>query len=68
MDVQTILEKAKRLAQESGLTYQEIGVRMGYPKGSARQVAWKFLHSKNPSVAMLLRFAKALEINVKELL
>ena len=68
MDVQTILEKAKRLAQESGLTYQEIGVRMGYPPKSARQAVWNFLNGKNPSVAKLTRFCEAMGVEPGELL
>lgn len=63
-----ILENAKRLARDSGLTYQEIGERMGYPKESARQSAWQFLHGANPSAAKIRRFAKAMGVETSELL
>jgi len=67
-NAQTVLLKAKRLAKKSGLTYQEIGVRMSYPPESARQSVGQFLNSTNPSVAMLKRFAKALGVKPGELL
>lgn len=63
----TILQKAKQAVVESGLTYEQIGMKMGHPKESARQSAWQFLNSKNPSLAMLLRFAKAMEIDVRDM-
>jgi len=68
MKAQIILEKARLVATESGLTYQQIGERMSYPPKSARQSAYQFLHGTNPSAAMLLRFAEAIGIDVKDLL
>ena len=67
MNAQTILQKARLAAVESGLTYEQIGVKMGHPKKSARQSAWQFFYSKNPSVAMLMRFCEAMEIDVRDL-
>ncbi len=61
----TILQKA---ALKSGLTYREMGVRMGYPQKSARQAVWNFLNRKNPSVATLKRFAKAIGVEAGSLL
>ena len=68
MNTQTILIKAKQLAKESNLTYQQIGEKMGYPPESARKSVSQFLNGKNPSVAMLLRFAAAIGVEPKELL
>jgi transcriptional regulator with XRE-family HTH domain len=68
MNEQDVLKKARRLVKKTGLTYQQVGERMGYPPESARQSAWRFLNVTNPSVAMLLKFAKAMNIDVKELL
>lgn len=62
------MKKAKKLAQKSGLSYRQLGVRMGYPSESARQSVWQFLHGTNPTIAKLQRFAKALGVNVGELL
>ena len=66
-NVQSVLDTARGLAQDSGLTYQEIGIRMGYPPESARQSVSQFLNGKNPTLAMILRFAEALGIEPKEL-
>jgi len=63
-----VIPKVRKIVEKSGLTYQEIGVRMLYPKSSARQSVSQFLKGKNPTVAMLQRFAKAMKIDVKELL
>jgi transcriptional regulator with XRE-family HTH domain len=68
MDVQTVLENAKRLIEDSGLTYQQVGKRMGYPPKSARQSVWKFLNCTNPSIPMLVRFATAMGVEARELL
>jgi transcriptional regulator with XRE-family HTH domain len=68
MNEPTTLEKARSLIRESGLTYEQVGRRMGYPPESARQAVWKFLGSTNPSVSMVKRLAKALGVDVKELL
>ena len=67
-NVQSVLRKAKRLVQDSGLTYQKIGERMGYPPESARQAAWKFLNGTNPSVAKFIQFAEAMGVEPGELL
>ena len=61
----TMLQKA---ALKSGLTYREIGVRMGYPQKSARQAVWNFLNRKNISVATLKRFAEAVGVEPGSLL
>jgi transcriptional regulator with XRE-family HTH domain len=63
-----VLERAKRAVKKSGLTYREIGVRMGYPPESAKSSVGQFLNSTNPTVSMLLRFCKALGIRAKDLL
>jgi transcriptional regulator with XRE-family HTH domain len=68
MNVQRVLQKARQLAKESGLTYQQIGELMGYPPESARQSVGQFLNGSNPSVAMLLRFAKAIGAKPRDLL
>jgi transcriptional regulator with XRE-family HTH domain len=53
---------------KSGMTQQELGGRMGYAPGSARQAVSQFLKSGDPQISMLRRFAKALRISVKSLL
>ena len=63
-----ILAKARRAVARSGLTLQQLGVRMGYPPESARQTVSRFLHSRNPTVAMMRKLAKALGVELGELL
>jgi transcriptional regulator with XRE-family HTH domain len=53
---------------KSGMTQQELGERMGYAPGSARQAVSQFLKSGDPQISMLRRFAKAIGISVKTLL
>ena len=68
MNVKTILKNARDAVKESGLSYLEIGLRMGHPRASARQSVSQFLRGNNPSVRRLLRFAKALGVDAKDLL
>jgi transcriptional regulator with XRE-family HTH domain len=63
-----IMAKAREAIAVSGLTYQQIGERMGHPPNSARQVVYQFLQSKRPTLAMLERFAKAVGVDTKALL
>jgi transcriptional regulator with XRE-family HTH domain len=53
---------------KSGMTQQELGERMGYAPGSARQAVSQFLKSGDPQISMLRRFAKAIGISVRSLL
>lgn len=41
---------------------------MGYPPETARQSAFQFMKSGDPRISMLRRFAKAMEMDVKDLL
>jgi hypothetical protein len=62
--------KAVRAAFErSGLSLDELGVRMGYGKNIARKSAWQFVNRTNdPRFSMLRRFASAVGIELAELL
>ena len=64
----TFEKKAKRLLAESGLTYSEVGKRMGFHPDSARQMVYRFLNGRNPSASMASKFAKALGKSVEEVL
>jgi transcriptional regulator with XRE-family HTH domain len=68
MTEQDVLRKAKKLAKKRGLTYQQIGEAMGCPPESSRQSVSQFLNSKNPTVKMLIRFAKAIGVEPRDLL
>jgi hypothetical protein len=63
------LRKANLLFVKSGRSLDELGLAMGYPKTTARQSVWQFLSkTTDPRLSMLRRFAKAMRIDVKDLL
>jgi transcriptional regulator with XRE-family HTH domain len=62
------MRKVRKLFEQSGLTQQELGEKMGYAPTSARQAVSQFLRSGDPQIGMLRRFAKAMKVNVESLL
>jgi len=61
----------RRAAEECGMTQEEIGLRMGYSRGGARQAVSRLLNSESgtdPRLSTLLAFAKALGRPLKEIL
>ncbi len=68
---QAIRERLRRAAEESGLTQEEIGLRMGYTKSGARQAVSRLLNAEadhDPRLSTLLSFARAVSRSLKELL
>lgn len=66
----TVRKKLRRAAEESGLTQEEIGVRMGYSKDSARKAVSRLLNMEvdyDPRLSTLLAFARALRVPLKDL-
>jgi transcriptional regulator with XRE-family HTH domain len=61
-----IMEKVRAIAAKSGLTQQQIGMKMGYPKASARQAFWRFLQSESPTWGNVMKFADAMGVDRKE--
>jgi hypothetical protein len=54
--------------EKSKLSLDELGVKMGYPKATARKSAWQFLNQTNdPRLSMLRKFADAVGCSVKSL-
>jgi transcriptional regulator with XRE-family HTH domain len=69
--VTIIRDKLRQVAKESGMTQEEIGVRMGFPKASARQVVSRLLNPEieyDPRLSTLLLLANALGKSLKDLL
>ena len=62
------MAKIRAIVTKSGLTQQEVGLRMGYPPESARQSISQFLKGTNPTIDVLVRFADAMGIDMKDLL
>ena len=60
--------KVRALYEKSGLTMNDLGVKMGYDVETARQSVFQFLKSNDPRVSMLRRFAKAMDVPLSDLL
>lgn len=63
-----VMESIRKRIADSGMTYQELGERMGYAPTTARQAVSQFLKSGDPRVSMVRKFAAALGISVQTLL
>lgn len=64
-----VMDAVRARFEKSKLSLEEVGLRMGYPKDTARKSAWQFIHRTNdPRITMLRRFAKAVGAQVKDLL
>ncbi len=64
-----VMAEVRKRFQDSGLSLQELGIKMGYPVASARKSAWQFIgKTDDPRLSMLTRFAKAMGISAKSLL
>jgi transcriptional regulator with XRE-family HTH domain len=63
------MERVRSRFEKSGLSLEELGMKMGYEKDSARKSAWQFLYkTRDPRLSMLCKFAKAAGVSVKSLL
>jgi len=63
-----VMDAVRQRFEQSGLTLQALGDKMGYPAESSRQSVAQFLKSGDPQISMLRRFAKAVGISVATLL
>ena len=64
-----VMGKVRAKFTESGKTYDELGLAMGYKADTARKSAWQFVaRTTDPRLSMLLKFAEAMGIDAKELL
>jgi transcriptional regulator with XRE-family HTH domain len=63
-----VMQAVRDRFEKSGKTQQELGERMGYPPGTARQSVSQFLKSGDPQISMLRRFAEAVNISLATLL
>lgn len=68
--VEAVREKLRRAVEDSNLTYEEIGLRMGFGKASARAAISRILSPKSdhdPRLSTLLALANALGRSLNEL-
>jgi transcriptional regulator with XRE-family HTH domain len=56
---ESAMDRIRRVFERSGMTMQQLGEEMGYPKESARKSVSQFLKSDDPRVSMVERFARA---------
>jgi transcriptional regulator with XRE-family HTH domain len=69
--VTSIRERLRQAAKDSGMTQEEIGLRMGFGKDSARKAVSRLLNTENdydPRLSTLLALAKALNRPLKDLI
>jgi transcriptional regulator with XRE-family HTH domain len=69
--VMTVRQKLRRAAEESSLTQEEIGLRMGFSKDSARKAISRLLNTgveHDPRLSTLLAFASAINRSLKDIL
>ena len=63
-----VMERVRAMFEASGKSLEQLGREMGY-EDTARQSAWQFLRkTTDPRLSMLRRFAKAMGVDVRELL
>jgi len=63
------LAKAEKLLKDSGMTLEELGVKMGYPPATARASVWQLFNKvADPRLSSLEGLADALGVKVKDLL
>jgi len=65
-----VRNRLRDAASKSGMSQEEIGLRMGFRKGGARQAVSRLLGQENydPRLSTLLAFAEAVQKPLKELL
>jgi hypothetical protein len=67
MDSETdpVMTVVRARFEKSKLSLDELGIKMGYPKDSARKSAWQFIQKTNdPRVSMLRKFASAVGVRL----
>jgi len=70
-DIKRVRNNLRRLAIESGMTQEQIGVGMGFSKASARQAVSRLLNPDldyDPRLSTIISFAKALNKRLEEVL
>lgn len=65
---QTVMGRARTIFENSGLSLDELGKRMGYEGAVARKSAWQFLNkTEDPRLSMMQRFAEAMNVSLVDL-
>lgn len=65
----SLIKKARLLFEESGMTLDELGQKMGHLPGTARRAAWQLFNKEtDPRLSTIEALAKALGVHVRDLL
>lgn len=68
-DVEKVRDKLRETVKDSGLTYQQLGERMGYQGDAAKTLISRLLNTeRDPRLSTLIRLSKALNISLYQLL
>jgi transcriptional regulator with XRE-family HTH domain len=63
-----VMAKVRALFDKSGLSLQDVGLKMGCTPETARQAVWQFLKkTHDPHISLLRRFAEAVGVTIEEL-
>jgi transcriptional regulator with XRE-family HTH domain len=63
-----VMLRVREVFEQSGLSLEELGNRMGYPAETARKSAWQFVRRTNdPRFSMVRKFAEAVGVSLSEL-
>jgi transcriptional regulator with XRE-family HTH domain len=63
------MQAVRTAFEQSGLSQEELGLKMGYDPSIARKSTWQFLNKTNdPRFSMLRRFSEAIGVPVIEVL
>jgi transcriptional regulator with XRE-family HTH domain len=64
-----VRRKALKLFERSGMTMEELGLKMGYPVGTARRAIWQLFNKvDDPRLSTVEKLAEALGCQPKDLL
>ncbi len=67
-EVEPVMNGVRALFDKSQLSLEQLGMRMGYSRETARKSAWQFVRrTKDPRLSMLRRFADAVGVPLSEL-
>jgi hypothetical protein len=68
--VADVRDRVRHAVAKAGFGYEELGLRMGYTKGGARQAVWRLLNAKgyDPRLSTLVALAQAVGCRLTDLL
>lgn len=68
-ETKRVMKRCREAFTASELTLDEVGQKMGYPPGQAKVGVHNFLNkTADPRLSMLIRFAKAVDVPVSQLI